>query len=155
MSEANKIKKTNDEWKKELTPEQYRVLREQGTEPPFTAQRSGFEEDDAGMYVCVACGNELFSADAKFESDSGWPSFTKPVSGGRIELYPDNSMGMERTEVVCGACGGHLGHVFDDGPTESHPKATGKRYCINSIALKSDPNTQMHPNNSNTNNNEE
>lgn len=125
----DRMNKSEEEWKQELTPEQYHVLREKGTEPPFTGKF--YNNHDTGMYVCGACGNELFSSTDKFDSGSGWPSFDKPVAEGRIRLEQDGSHGMVRTEVVCARCGSHLGHVFDDGPKET----TGQRFCINSCAL--------------------
>lgn len=118
---------TEEEFKKKLTPEQYRVLREKGTEAPGSGAL--LHEKRSGMYHCVACGNQLFSSDTKFDSGSGWPSFDE-ARPGSIELRTDESHGMRRTEVVCAQCGSHLGHLFDDGPTES-----GKRYCINSVCL--------------------
>jgi peptide-methionine (R)-S-oxide reductase len=127
-----KIQKTEEEWKKELTPEQYQVCRMKGTEPPFTGNY--YHSKETGMYLCAACGNELFDSNTKFDSGSGWPSFYKPVSGENIETEEDRSYGMRRTEVTCGRCGAHLGHVFPDGP-----RPTGLRYCINSVALKLDP----------------
>lgn len=122
--------KTEEEWKKELTPEQYRVLREKGTEPAFTG--AYWNEHGKGMYHCVACGQELFSSDTKFDSGTGWPSFDRPLAEGRVKEVVDASHGMQRTEVVCARCGSHLGHVFNDGPEET----TGMRYCINSCSLK-------------------
>lgn len=130
MSEdAEQITKTAEQWKQELSPEQYRVLREKGTEPAFTGKY--YNNHETGMYECGACGAELFSSEAKFDSGSGWPSFDKPVGEGRIRLEHDVTHGMNRTEVLCARCGSHLGHVFDDGPKET----TGKRFCINSCAL--------------------
>jgi len=116
-----------DDFKKKLTPEQYRVLREKGTEAPFTGKY--VHESKDGMYTCIACGNKLFSSDAKFDSGTGWPSFDQALPGA-TKLIVDDSHGVHRTEVVCANCGSHLGHVFDDGPT-----ATGKRYCLNSVCL--------------------
>ena len=123
-----KVEKSIKEWRESLTPEEYHILREKGTEPPFTDKFADIKEK--GLYKCAACGNELFSSDTKFDSGSGWPSFWAPVSSDNIDEKPDHSLGMKRTEVLCDKCGGHLGHVFDDGP-----KPTGKRYCINSTAL--------------------
>ena len=126
---AEKVQKTEQEWQAELTPEQYRVLRECGTEPPF-ANRYWDCHDD-GVYRCAGCGAELFDSSTKFESGSGWPSFTEPTVAQAVETRRDRSHGMDRIEVVCRNCGGHLGHVFDDGPSD----AGGLRYCINSSAL--------------------
>lgn len=123
------IIKTDEEWKKDLTPEQYAVLREKGTEPAFTGKY--VDNHDNGTYTCAACGQQLFSSDTKFESGSGWPSFTDPMNLEHVELRDDSEYGMKRTEVVCKRCGSHLGHVFDDGPQDKG----GKRYCINSCAL--------------------
>jgi peptide-methionine (R)-S-oxide reductase len=119
--------KTDDDWKKKLTPQQYKILRERGTELPFTGKL--LHEDREGMFKCVACGQSLFSSDAKFDSGTGWPSFDQALPGA-VEYVQDDSHGMSRTEVVCSRCKSHLGHVFDDGPTQ-----TGKRYCLNSVCL--------------------
>lgn len=116
-------------WKEKLTPEQYHVLRQKGTERAFTGTL--YDNHDTGMYECAACGQSLFSSDTKFESGSGWPSFDRPVDSSNVELHEDKSFFMRRTEVNCKNCGSHLGHVFDDGPRET----TGQRYCINSAAL--------------------
>lgn len=116
-------------FKEKLTDEQYRIMREGGTEAPFSGKYVNHHED--GTYVCAACGTELFASDAKFESGSGWPSFYDVISKGNVELKTDSSHGMTRTEVVCATCGGHLGHVFEDGPRDK----TGLRYCINSASL--------------------
>jgi len=122
------IVKAEAEWKKILTPEQYHILREKGTERAFTGKY--YNTNDKGLYSCAACGNELFSSDMKFDSDCGWPSFDKSIEGGKIKTAIDRSYGMVRTEIMCAKCGGHLGHLFDDGPT-----LTGKRYCVNSESL--------------------
>lgn len=123
------IPQTDDEWKQKLTPEQYHILREKGTEAPFTGQY--YNDHSKGMYACAACGQELFSSDTKFDSGSGWPSFTDPVNRENVILESDDTLGMSRTEVKCKRCGSHLGHVFDDGPADKG----GMRYCINSCAL--------------------
>ena len=123
-----KIEKTEGEWKKELDPKLYKVAREKGTEAPFSGKYVFTK--DKGKYKCLVCGNSLFSSDTKFESDTGWPSFYKPLNEDSVEYHEDSSMGMSRTEITCGKCGSHLGHVFDDGP-----KPTGKRYCINCVSL--------------------
>ena len=131
MTENQSITKNDEQWRQELTPAQYRVLRQAGTEAPFTGEY--FDCHDDGVYRCAACGAELFASDAKFDSGTGWPSFTEPAVAAAVDLHRDFSHGMVRTEVRCRACGSHLGHVFNDGP---HP--TGKRFCINSCALELD-----------------
>jgi peptide-methionine (R)-S-oxide reductase len=129
---ATKIEKSDQEWREQLTPEQYEVTRKAGTERAFTGPY--LDEKRDGMFRCVGCGTELFSSDTKFDSGTGWPSFTDPANLENVELRSDNSHFMRRTEVVCKACDAHLGHVFDDGPGES-----GQRYCINGCALEFDP----------------
>jgi peptide-methionine (R)-S-oxide reductase len=125
------VTRSESEWREQLTPEEYKILREAGTEPPFSG-RYVYAKDD-GIYRCAACGAELFSSDTKFDSGTGWPSFTEPVVAASVELLDDSSHGMRRTEVRCRRCGSHLGHVFPDGPAP-----TGMRYCINSLALDFD-----------------
>jgi peptide-methionine (R)-S-oxide reductase len=127
-NDQREITKSDDEWQDQLSPAQYSVLRRAGTEPAFSGQYWNCHED--GMYRCAACGAELFDASTKFDSGTGWPSFTEPAAADAIELRPDDSHGMRRTEVVCRRCGGHLGHVFDDGPGSG-----GQRFCINSLSL--------------------
>ncbi|MFI5150422.1 MAG: peptide-methionine (R)-S-oxide reductase MsrB [Bacteroidia bacterium] len=122
------VKKTEAEWKAVLSAEQYYVLREKGTERPFTGKL--LENKEKGIYTCAACGNELFSSDMKFDSHCGWPSFDREIAGGKIKTHTDTTLGMVRTEIMCAKCGSHLGHIFDDGPTK-----TGQRYCVNSISL--------------------
>ena len=124
---------SEDEWKKKLTPEQYRVLREKGTEAPFTGHL--LNEKGTGDFVCAACGAVVFKSDTKFESGSGWPSFYDPANTNAVKLEKDNSLGMSRTEVTCANCGSHLGHVFDDAPDQP----TGQRFCINSCSLDFKP----------------
>lgn len=121
--------KNEEELKKILTPEEYKVMCEKGTEQPFTGIY--WDSKDKGVYKCKICGNELFSSDTKFESGTGWPSFFAPITEKSVKMIPDNAYGMNRTEVVCGKCGAHLGHVFKDGP-----KPTGERFCVNSASLK-------------------
>jgi peptide-methionine (R)-S-oxide reductase len=128
---VDRIEKSEEEWQKELTPEQYRILRQKGTERAFTGEYNDAKEP--GVYRCAGCGMPLFDAETKYDSGSGWPAFYAPVSGENVRLETDTSHGMRRTEVMCGACGGHLGHVFPDGP-----RPTGQRYCVNSASLKLD-----------------
>ena len=126
---SNKIEKTDEEWRRELSPEEYQVLRQKGTERAFTGEYNVHYEK--GVYKCRACGNPLFSSDNKYNSGSGWPSFDRAIQEGNILEHRDTSHGMIRTEITCARCGSHLGHVFPDGPTN-----TGQRYCVNSLSLK-------------------
>jgi peptide-methionine (R)-S-oxide reductase len=130
-----KLEKTEAQWREELTPERYDVLRNKGTERAFTG--GYWDSKDGGVYRCAGCGQELFSSDTKYDSGTGWPSFYEAMDSDAVETRPDNSFFMRRTEVVCARCGGHLGHVFDDGP-----EPTGKRFCINSCALELEPDAE-------------
>lgn len=132
MKQEFQINRTEEEWKQILTPEQYYVLREKGTDRPFSGKF--YLHKEKGKYSCAACGNELFSSDMKFESNCGWPSFDREMEGGKIKQVRDTSHGMIRTEILCAKCGSHLGHIFDDGPT-----VTGQRYCVNSTSISFEP----------------
>lgn len=130
-----RIRKTDDEWRSELTPEQYRIMRQKGTEAPFTGEYNSAKTP--GVYRCAACGTPLFNSDSKFDSGSGWPSFFRPVDEENVVTEEDRSHGMRRTELMCASCEAHLGHVFPDGP-----RPTGLRYCVNSASLRLDPQSQ-------------
>jgi peptide-methionine (R)-S-oxide reductase len=131
-STVERIKRSDEEWREMLTPEQYRILRRKGTEPAHSSPLN--EEKREGVFVCAACGLSLYSSEAKYESGTGWPSFHEPVEEGHVATAPDNTLFMRRTEVLCARCGGHLGHVFEDGPPP-----TGLRYCMNGLALAFEP----------------
>ncbi len=128
-----KVKKSEQEWQQELTPEQYEVVRKKGTEAPFTSELNDVK--DPGQFVCAACGQPLFDSEHKFDSGTGWPSFDRPMEGDNVETAADNSLFTKRTEVLCSRCDAHLGHVFDDGPQDT----TGQRFCINGCALEFKP----------------
>ncbi len=136
----NTFQKTDSEWRNSLSEEQYYILRQKGTERPFTGKL--LLNKDKGTYKCAGCGNELFTSDMKFDSHCGWPSFDREIKGGKIKTISDRTHGMTRTEILCAKCDGHLGHIFDDGPTE-----TGKRYCVNSVSIEFTPEKDSTSNN--------
>ena len=138
-SQSVTVNKTDEEWKQQLSKEQYYVLRQKGTEAPYSGKL--LLNKEKGIYKCAACGNELFTDEMKFDSHCGWPSFDREIAGGKIITHEDNSLSMHRTEILCAKCGGHLGHIFDDGPTE-----TGKRYCVNSLSLEFVPTAENQHN---------